>query len=219
MEFQVLPHRRKYVIFFSPNLIFLFTFANGYPLAWTQGVVGGGVGQAGLPRAVLQNFWWLACYTDDVFHGRVRLRLPPRGAQPPQGQSGRGGSNARSLETTKKYYKARLIRLIGQAVRKSRGMIGSGLKCNQSENGICFLAVFYLIRRYQSDLFINTAIMLRAISEYDITIQRPSFGQKVSRCQWFGVMPLYVGNGSKLQSDATLCWRGASDVAHHFESS
>ena len=203
----------------------MYTFANGDLLAWTQGVVGGGVGRAGLPRAVLQNFWWLACYTDVVFHGRVRLRLPPRGAQPPQGQSGRGGSNARSLETTKKYYKARLIRLIGQAVRKSRGMIGSGLKCNQSENGICFVAVFYLIRRYQretrrsGDLFINTAITLRAISEYDITIQRSSFGQKVGQCRWFGVMPLYVGNGSKLQSDAPLCWRGASDVAHHFESS
>ena len=46
----------------------------------------------------------------------------------------------------------------------------------------------YLIRPYPSktrrsgDLFINTAIMHLATYEIDITIEQPSFGQKVGQC-------------------------------------
>ena len=46
----------------------------------------------------------------------------------------------------------------------------------------------YLIRSYPSkthrsdDLFINTAIMQLATYEIDITIEQPSFGQKVDQC-------------------------------------
>ena len=46
----------------------------------------------------------------------------------------------------------------------------------------------YLIRPYPSkihrsdDLFINTAIMQLATYEIDITIEQPSFGQKVGQC-------------------------------------
>ena len=46
----------------------------------------------------------------------------------------------------------------------------------------------YLIRPYPSkthrsdDLFINTAIMQLAAYEIDITIEQPSFGQKVGQC-------------------------------------
>ena len=46
----------------------------------------------------------------------------------------------------------------------------------------------YLIRPYPSkthhsdDLFINAAIMQLATYENDITIEQPSFGQKVGQC-------------------------------------
>ena len=46
----------------------------------------------------------------------------------------------------------------------------------------------YLIRPHPSkiyrsdDLFINTAIMQLATYEIDITIEQPSFGQKVGQC-------------------------------------
>ena len=46
----------------------------------------------------------------------------------------------------------------------------------------------YLIRPYPSktcrcdDLFINAAIMQLAACEIDITIEQPSFGQKVGQC-------------------------------------
>ena len=46
----------------------------------------------------------------------------------------------------------------------------------------------YLIRPYPSktrrsdDLFLNAAIVQLATYEVDITIEQPSFGQKVSQC-------------------------------------
>ena len=48
---------------------------------------------------------------------------------------------------------------------------------------VCYLIRLYPCTTHHSDdLFINAAVMQLATYEIDITIEQPSFGQKVGQC-------------------------------------